>query len=43
VAVPRLSLIVDGRRVPPCEDRAIGPDDLLWPAGHLVIPAEPAR
>jgi predicted phage baseplate assembly protein len=43
LAVPRLAMIVDGRRVPPCQDRAIGPHDLLWPSGHLVIPVEGAR
>jgi hypothetical protein len=40
LAVPRLSMIVDGRRVPPCEDRKIGEHDLLWPSRHLVIPVE---
>ena len=39
-AVPRLSMIVDGRRVPRCQDRAIGPHDLLWPLSHLVMPVE---
>jgi len=43
VAIPRLSLIVDGRRVPPCADRPIGAHDLLWPAGHLILPVEAPR
>jgi predicted phage baseplate assembly protein len=40
LAVPRLSMIVDGRRVPPCQDREIGEHDLLWPSAHLVIPVQ---
>lgn len=40
LAVPRLTLIVDGRRVPSCQDREIGEHDLLWPEEHLVLPVE---
>jgi len=43
IAVPRLSMIVDGRRVAPCGDREIGEDDLLWPAGALLFPVEDGR
>jgi predicted phage baseplate assembly protein len=41
-AIPRLSLVVDGRRVAPCSDRDIGRHDLLWPVAHLILPAEEA-
>jgi predicted phage baseplate assembly protein len=37
-AVPRLSLIVDGLRVPLCSDRAIPAHDLVWPGSHQIIP-----
>jgi len=40
VAVPRLSMVVDGRRVPLCQDREIGEHDLLWPEEHLILPLE---
>jgi hypothetical protein len=40
VAVPRLGMVVDGRRVPLCQDREIGEHDLLWPEEHLILPLE---
>ncbi len=42
LAVPRLAVIVDGRRVPPCKDREIGEHDLLWSVGTLIFPVEGA-
>ncbi|CAL9604637.1 putative baseplate assembly protein [Streptomyces sp. enrichment culture] len=38
LAVSRLSLTVDGIRLPPCTDHAIGPHDLVWPERPLLIP-----
>ncbi|MFH9399244.1 putative baseplate assembly protein [Streptomyces sp. NPDC017638] len=38
LAVARLSLTVDGVRLPPCTDHAIGPHDLVWPERPLLIP-----
>ncbi|CAL9614215.1 putative baseplate assembly protein [Streptomyces sp. enrichment culture] len=38
LAVSRLSLTVDGVRLPPCADHAIGPHDLVWPERPLLIP-----
>jgi predicted phage baseplate assembly protein len=35
-AVPRLDLIVDGVRVPPCTDRSLSPNSLPWPETHEV-------
>lgn len=40
LAIPRLTMVVDGRRVPPCQDRDIGEHDLPWPEEHLIIPVE---
>jgi predicted phage baseplate assembly protein len=37
-AVPLLSLVVDGLRVPLCADRPIPAHDLLWPGGHELVP-----
>ncbi len=39
-AVPRLSLIVDGRRLPTCADYLTPPNELLWAEAHEVIPVE---
>jgi predicted phage baseplate assembly protein len=41
--VPHLSFVVDGVRLRRCEDVAIGPHDLVWPAGVLVyaVPEAP--
>ncbi|MCP3143389.1 putative baseplate assembly protein [Pyxidicoccus xibeiensis] len=39
-AVPRLVMVVDGRRVPPCQDRALSAHGLPWPEEHVVIPLE---
>jgi predicted phage baseplate assembly protein len=36
-AVPRLDLIVDGVRVPPCTDRVLSPSSLPWPETHEVV------
>jgi predicted phage baseplate assembly protein len=36
-AVPRLDLIVDGVRVPPCSDRRLSPNSLPWPETHEVL------
>ncbi|MFD8553057.1 baseplate J/gp47 family protein, partial [Streptomyces fradiae] len=38
LAVSRLTLTVDGVRLPPCTDHAIGPDDLVWPEPPLLVP-----
>ncbi|MDT9685265.1 putative baseplate assembly protein [Streptomyces sp. TRM76323] len=38
LAVPRLSLTVDGVRLPSCADHPIGPHDLVWPERPLLIP-----
>ncbi|MEV6939744.1 hypothetical protein AB0N19_36580 [Streptomyces sp. NPDC051132] len=38
LAVARLSLTVDGVRLPPCTDHAPGPHDLVWPERPLLIP-----
>lgn len=37
LAVPRLNLIVDGRRVLGCTDFTPAPHALLWPSGHEVV------
>ncbi len=36
-AVPRLNLVIDGRRFRGCVDIEIEPHTLLWPQGHQVI------
>jgi predicted phage baseplate assembly protein len=41
-AVPSLAFVIDGVRVPPCEDRAIAPHALVWPDVHQVA-VEPER
>ncbi|MFE1576810.1 putative baseplate assembly protein [Streptomyces fradiae] len=38
LAVSRLTLTVDGVRLPPCTDHAIGPHDLVWPEPPLLVP-----
>jgi predicted phage baseplate assembly protein len=38
LAVSQLSLTVDGVRLPPCTDHAIGPHTLVWPERPLLIP-----
>ena len=38
LAVSQLSLTVDGSRLPPCTDRAIPPNTLIWPERPLLIP-----
>jgi len=40
LAVSRLSLTVDGLRLPPCTDHAIPPNTLVWPERPLLIPVE---
>ncbi|MFE7132059.1 putative baseplate assembly protein [Streptomyces sp. NPDC057638] len=37
-AVSRLSLVVDGVRLPPCADHALAPHSLIWPERPLLIP-----
>jgi predicted phage baseplate assembly protein len=39
-AVPRLTLVVDGRRIERCQDFQTRPNYLLWPEGYEVIPEE---
>ncbi|MFJ1747484.1 putative baseplate assembly protein [Streptomyces sp. NPDC088116] len=43
LAVSQLSLSVDGLRLPPCTDHAIGPHTLVWPERPLLIPVDPVR
>lgn len=38
LAVTRLSLTVDGMRLPPCTDHALPPHTLVWPERPLLIP-----
>jgi hypothetical protein len=33
-AVSRLDFVVDGMRVPPCTDRTLSPNSLVWPDVH---------
>jgi predicted phage baseplate assembly protein len=35
-AVSRLSLRIDGRRLPACTDAVIEPGELVWPGSHLL-------
>ena len=35
-AVARLSLRIDGRRLPACTDAVIEPGELVWPGSHLL-------
>ncbi len=35
-AVSRLDMIVDGVRIPPCQDQAISANALVWPQSHEV-------
>jgi len=42
-AVPRLSVIVDGVRVPPCADQPLRPYALPWPSRPLLVPVDPSR
>ena len=35
-AVSRLSLRIDGRRLPPCTNAVIEPGELVWPGSHLL-------
>jgi predicted phage baseplate assembly protein len=37
-AVPSLSLVVDGRRLPLCADHALAEHALPWPAAHELVP-----
>jgi hypothetical protein len=37
-AVPLLSLVVDGLRLPPCTDLSLGPTELLWPERPVLVP-----
>jgi len=39
-AVPRLILVVDGRRLRSCTDVPLAPGELFWPQGHEVAPLE---
>jgi hypothetical protein len=36
-AVPRLNLVVDGVRLPACQDVPIAAHTLVWPDGHEVV------
>lgn len=38
LAVSRLSLTIDGVRLPPCTDHALPPHHLVWPERPLLIP-----
>ena len=43
LAVPQLTVVLDGVRYPPCTDVPIPPNTLPWPDGHLLLPVpEPA-
>jgi hypothetical protein len=35
-AVARLSFRVGGRRLPPCSDVPLEPDELVWPGNHVL-------
>ena len=35
-AVSRLSLRIDGRRLPACTNAVIEPGELVWPGSHLL-------
>jgi hypothetical protein len=37
-ALPLVSMVVDGLRMPPCTDLSLGPTELLWPERPLVVP-----
>ena len=39
-AVPRLNFVLDGLRIPQCQDSAIRPHALVWPGTHQVFIAE---
>jgi predicted phage baseplate assembly protein len=39
-AIPRLNLVVDGRRLPFCADYLTPQHELLWPESHEVVPEE---
>ena len=38
LAVPQLTVTLDGVRYPPCTDVPIPPNTLPWPDGHLLLP-----
>ena len=38
LAVPQLTVALDGVRYPPCTDVPIPPNTLPWPDGHLLLP-----
>ncbi|PPK67146.1 putative baseplate assembly protein [Actinokineospora auranticolor] len=42
LAVPGLTIIADGLRLPRCADHAIPPTALVWPERPLLIPVEPS-
>lgn len=38
LAVPQLTVTLDGVRYPPCTDVPVPPNTLPWPASHLLLP-----
>ena len=39
VAIPSLTLVIDGRRLPPCGDFTIEEDSLFWSLQHEIVPS----
>jgi predicted phage baseplate assembly protein len=38
-AIPSLTLVIDGQRLPACADYPIGPDALFWSLEHEIVPS----
>ncbi len=39
VAIPSLTLVIDGQRLTPCTDFSIGEDSLFWSLKHEIVPS----
>jgi len=39
VAIPSLTLVIDGRRLPACGDFTIEEDSLFWSLQHEIVPS----
>jgi predicted phage baseplate assembly protein len=39
VAIPSLTLVIDGQRLAPCSDFAIEEDSLFWSLEHTIVPS----
>ena len=39
-AIPSLTLVIDGRRLPPCSDFTIEEDSLFWSLQHEIVPSD---